>query len=367
MLKISGRGLLRLWGAVFLVIAASIVGATEDDPLLGLPRDRIAVSRLVPGAAELGKLLFFDKRLSVDGATSCASCHQPDKAFVDGRKLPSGASSQVGLRNAPTLLNVSMLRAFTWDGRHATLEEQALDPLLNHREHGIPDRNALIRIVRADREYRRRFASTYPHQALNADLLVSAISAFERTLLAGDSAFDRYYFQKRTWALTEAQIRGLALFVGRAGCVSCHAISNNDALFTDEKFHSLGIGMERIAARLGPLAVRYARAQRNHGSQSDLVSEEDVAELGRFVVTLEPGDIGAYRTPSLRNVALTAPYMHNGSVATLSEAVDIEIYYRGKQGRQPVAMTPADRADLVAFLYALTSNNATLNAPRAGL
>lgn len=184
--------------------------------------------------------------------------------------------------------------------------------------------------------------------------VAQAIAAYERTLVAGNSAFDRYHYGHDKTALDAAALRGLELFRGRAQCGQCHVIGETSALFTDQQFHTLGVGFKHLEDRLVPEAIRFAKltaAERQKLVTSDPAS----AELGRFSVTLNPADLGRFRTPSLRNVAETAPYMHDGSVATLEEAVDLEVYYRGVEAGHPLILTPSEKTDLVAFLKALTS------------
>lgn len=194
-----------------------------------------------------------------------------------------------------------------------------------------------------------------------------ALAAYERTLVAGNSPFDRYAYGHDKTALTPSAVRGLELFRGRANCVACHSIDATSALFTDNRFHSLSVGMAGLSDRLPALTTAIARAKEAGGSLDRLVLDaQDVANLGRFVHTLEPADIGKFRTPSLRNAALTAPYMHDGSVATLREAVELEIYYRGAEAGRPLVLTPREKDDLVAFLEALTSPDAlTFADPRS--
>jgi cytochrome c peroxidase len=246
-----------------------------------------------------------------------------------------------------------------WDGRRATLEEQALDPLLNPREHGIVDQAALLSIVRTDDRYRAEFQSAFDIGAeeISAGHIATALAAFEHTLISDSAAFDRYYYQDRKDALSAAAVRGLNLFRGRARCVTCHAMDGPRSQFTDHQFHSLGISLDAVSPRLAEVTQRVAGADAS--TLDRLTSEDpDVAALGRFVVTKEPRDIGKFRTPSLRNVALTSPYMHDGSVATLEAALDSEIYYRSLEANRPLILTPAEKSDLIAFMNALTSSNA---------
>ncbi|WP_256082018.1 cytochrome-c peroxidase [Massilia sp. YIM B04103] len=315
-----------------------------------------------PARIALGKTLFYDKRLSGNGQISCASCHQPERAFSDGEALAKGIGGRSGTRNAPSILNAAYNASQFWEGRQPTLEAQALDPFTNAREHGLASEDALLAIVRADPAYLSQFRLAFgaTPQSITASQVAQAIASFERTLIAGNSPFDRYYYRGEQAALNAAARRGLALFQGAAKCASCHRIERNSALFSDDDFHSLSVGLQRIAPQLPALTTRLVRLRAQSEKLGDhVLSEEDVAELGRFALTLKPADIGKFRTPSLRNVALTAPYMHDGSVATLEEAVELEIYYRSAEAGYPLILTPAEKQDLVAFLKALNSPEAS--------
>jgi cytochrome c peroxidase len=254
------------------------------------------------------------------------------------------------------LLNVSYQRSLFWDGRRDTLEGQAPDPFLNPAEHGLTDASHLLRLIRSDAAYGAAFERALG--LASADVTLSAVAmalaAFERTLNAGNSAFDRYHYGRDERALDESARRGLALFTGRAQCANCHTIEADGATFSDGKFHGAGVGGRQIEAALGALAMRAATAGDAELDRM-IVSDPEIAALGRFAVTRNPAHIGLYKTPSLRNVALTAPYMHDGSVATLEEAVEQELYYRSVRSPRPVVLTEAEKADLIAFLRALTS------------
>jgi cytochrome c peroxidase len=303
------------------------------------------------------KLLFFDKRLSADGTINCAICHDPHKAFSDGLAVAKGIRGQFGTRNAPSLLNVVFTTSQFWDGRRESLEMQATDPLLNPREHGLLDGEAVLRIVRGDGAYTQAFHNTFAvaPDHITLDLVATAIASFERTLIAGDSPFDRYLYAGNALALSAKAVQGLELFRGRARCASCHLIGERYSLLTDNLYHRVGVGMKTIeGARLADATSRVIDAspvQLDH-----LISDDpDVAALGRFVVTKNPKDIGLFKTPSLRNVSVTAPYMHDGSVKTLTEAIDAEIYYRGIEAGRPLILTPEEKSELIAFLNSLTS------------
>jgi len=327
------------------------------DARLGLPAISIpATNPLTPAKIALGRKLFFDQRLSADDTISCAKCHVPEKGFSDGRPLALGVSGQLGSRKTPSLLNVALTTSEFWDGRRPTLEVQALDPLFNPREHGLTDSDSLLALLRSDPAYREAFRDAFgiaPGQ-IHREHIGEAIASFERTLLAGDSAFDRYEYADSKSAMSASSQRGLVLFRGRAQCASCHTIGADAASFSDEQFHSLGVGFSKIEARLDKTATRAANSTPDELDRL-ILSDADVAELGRFNVTKHPADIGKFKTPSLRNVALTGPYMHDGSVKTLEDAVDMEVYYRSLEANRPLILTPAEKTDLVAFLQSLTS------------
>jgi len=356
---------------VMLLIALASSASGRPASELGLPVTLgVQPSSRVLLKVELGRKLFFDKRLSADGTISCASCHEPGKAFSDGRPLARGVNGQFGTRNAPSLLNAAFNTSQFWDGRRSSLETQALDPLFNPREQGLSDDAVLLSMLQNDDSYAKAFEAAFSESRarINLNQLGMAIASFERTLLAGGSRFDRYLYGHEEDALLSSEKRGLALFRGEAHCSDCHLIGTRSALLTDNAFHSLNIGSQKIGARLADLTTKLVRARQSAATLDDtILSQEDLAELGRFAVTLVPADIGKFRTPSLRNVALTAPYMHDGSIPTLDAAVDAELYRRGSQAGRPLILTPLERQDLVAFLKSLTSVDIKLNivgAPR---
>lgn len=243
-----------------------------------------------------------------------------------------------------------------WDGRRSSLEEQAAEPFVNPVEHGLPNHAALLARLRTDRSYVEDFQKTFGSaDPISMEHVTQALASFVRSLASGDSAFDRYLYAGERSALSASAERGLELFRGRAQCATCHKIGERSATFTDNQFHSVGVGLEAVAPKLATLASRIARTSRD--DVGPLISgDPEVSALGRFVITRDPADIGKFRTPTLRNVALTAPYMHDGSVPTLEEAVDRELYYRGQTLGRPLVLTPAERRDLVSFLQSLTSS-----------
>lgn len=347
---------MRIQIALVLSLTLACLAAAAQSARAQAMRSDTAVDRSI---VNLGMHLFADTRFSSTRNVSCATCHVPSKAFSDGLPVAVGAKGQRGTRNTPSLWNVANLPNQFWDGRRGTLEDQALDPLLNPREHGMADQAALVAIVREDAGYRAEFQSAFGIRVdqITATHIAKALAAFERTLISDSSAFDRYYYHHEKDALSASAIRGLGLFAGRARCANCHTLDGTSAQFTDHRFHSLGVGLEPVMPRLAELTQTIASA--DPSTLDRLISEDaSVAAVGRFVLTKDPRDIGKFRTPSLRNVALTAPYMHDGSVATLEAAIDSEIYYRSFEANRPLILTPHEKADLVAFLKALTSSNA---------
>lgn len=320
------------------------------------PRALASVARVDASLAKLGERLFFDKRLSADGTVSCASCHQPDKAFADGAATAAGSGGRKGTRNTPTLLDAAEQGSFLWDGRRTSLEDQVLDPFFDPAEHGLADAGALGRLVSSDAGYQSEFDRLFPSQGIARATIARSIAAYVRTLSAGPSRFDRHWTGGDPAALTRAEARGFEIFRGTAQCASCHTIAEKGATFSDGKFHSLAVGLEKLGPNLSQTVARAIAATPAERSRL-LTRDAAIAALGRFNVTGDPADIGKYRTPTLRNVALTAPYMHDGSVATLEEAVELELYYRSVQQGRPIVLTAPEKADLVAFLRSLTSES----------
>jgi cytochrome c peroxidase len=280
----------------------------------------------------LGQRLFFDTGLSASGRTACASCHSPDFAYGDPRPVSTSDDGQPGTRNAPSLLNVSFRPYYMWDGRFATLEEQVFSPFRPNGEMGIPIEGAAARISR-DPNYRLQFFHAFGEPP-SPNGIAAAVAAYERTLLTGNSRFERFALNKDEGALSGLEKFGLEVFTNRARCVSCHTIFAPAVagvpLFSDFAFRNIGIGF------VG----------------------EGFRDLGRGGVTLAEKDHGAFRTPSLRNVAVTGPYMHDGSLATLDEV--IAFYDAGGQPNpnqspmQPLALNGEEKQGLIAFLHSLT-------------
>jgi len=293
-----------------------------------------AANPLTAEKIELGRMLFSDVRLSRTSEVSCATCHDPARAFSDARPLAVGVRGRIGRRHSPALINRGFGDSFFWDGRAATLEAQVVMPIADPSEMDFTVA-AVVSRLKDDAAYAARFRSAFG-RAINEGDIARALASFVRSILSGDSRVDRF-LEGDLSALTRDEQRGLSVFRGRGLCTACHVGSN----FSDERFHNTG-----VAWISGDTAVS--------GSFSD---------RGRGGVTNRKEDDGAFRTPTLREVSRTAPYMHNGSLATLEAVVDF--YEQG--GREnpnldkemmALRLTPADKSALVAFLKALTGNAA---------
>jgi cytochrome c peroxidase len=339
-----------------LVFSAGVLA----DSYLGLPPLSIpADNPQSPEKIALGKRLFNDKRFSADGSVSCASCHHPDKAFTDGLPVAQGLNGQLGTRNTPTVLNAAFYETLFLDGRANSLENQVLGPFVNPIEHGLLNHQAIVNVVKNDSIYTQQFKKVFAVQKyeINIDYVTKAIASFERTLISGDSLFDRYLFGRDHSVLSDNAERGLEIFKNKGNCVTCHEISWNNALFTDNRFYNIGVGFKHLMPVLDEFIASIN--QGNNPDDSPLTALQR-SELGRFTVTKNLADIGKFKTPTLRNIALTAPYMHDGSMLTLEEVV--EHYDKGGDKNKlidtkifPLHLTPQEKQDLVEFMEALTS------------
>lgn len=291
-----------------------------------------------PEKAELGYLLYFDPRLSADGTVSCASCHHPKFGFTDGKSLPTGIKNQIVPRHSPTVLNRAYSVEQFWDGRAPTLEEQAKGPIANPLEMGHT-LDACVQCLRAIKGYRERFKQVFGTEEFTIDHIAKAIATFERTVLSGNSPYDRFKAGDQN-ALSASAQNGLKIFFSNnARCDSCHEGIN----FTAGKFTNIGIGMDKPNP-----------------------------DLGRYNVTKKEEDKGAFKTPTLRDVANTGPYMHDGSLKTLEEVV--EHYNKGgnknpwlHQDIRPLQLKPEEKKDLVEFLKALSGEGWQHIQPPASL
>lgn len=305
--------------------------------------------------AALGQHLFADTRLSADGVVSCESCHSPSRAFTDGRPVSIGVHGARGTRNAPSLGDVRLMKTFFWDGREARLEDAVLQPFTNPLEMGLADRSRLLNKINGDAKYHALAKSAFGRDTLDAAQVAAALAAYLRSLPLGQSRYDLHLGSAGQVPLGEDELAGLALFQGKAACADCHRLSETPATFTDNGFHHTGIGFEQVAGNVTEMVRRLDATVRNQRPIGEaILADPEVAELGRFAATRRPADLGAFRTPSLRNLALTAPYMHDGSIATLAQAVEREIYYRSLARGRPISLTVQEQRQLLVFLQALS-------------
>jgi cytochrome c peroxidase len=306
----------------------------------------------------LGKQLFNDPRLSADGTVRCASCHIPEKSYSDGRRVAVGVYGRTGTRNTPSLavINISKDESFFWDGRRASLEEAVLDPLTNPMEMGLRDQAELIRKIEQNEGYRTAFAHAFPDTpgSITPKEVATVLTVYLHTLNLPQSAYDRYAMQGDQAALDQRAKLGLGIFKSKGRCAECHVLEGTPAMLTDHGYHRTGVGLDAISQNLPVLTQDVIQRSLQGAAVGDRVAAHaDEAQLGRFNVTQDPADIGLFRTPSLRGVASTAPYMHDGSVPTLDQAIDREVYYRSLQAGHPLQLTVEERLDLKAFLESL--------------
>jgi cytochrome c peroxidase len=357
------------------VIRAGDIPNTASSPLaqpksmrqVGLPAAATRASiptdnPQTPEKVALGQQLFFDAHLSADGTIACSTCHDPARAFTDGKAVSAGISGRLGQRNSPTVLNALYNATQFWDGRAVTLEQQAALPIVNSVEMGQPNLDAAVASIAAIPQYRQAFQSAFG-SAPNGTDLVRAIAAYERTQVAFDSPFDHYIAGERE-AIDPAARRGWELFNGRARCNKCHALSDktrDTTNFTDNDFHNIGVLIVRHNVVALAKQARQMLVSADAAAVDRAAIQTDMSALGRFLVTKKESDIAAFKTPNLRNLLLTAPYFHDGSQATLWDVID---HYNKGAGLNnpyldedivPLALDERDIDDLVAFMASLTS------------
>jgi cytochrome c peroxidase len=319
-------------------------------------------NRQTPEKIALGEKLFFDGRLSVDGTVACSTCHDPARAFTDGRAVSIGVKGRSGQRNSPTILNALYNGAQFWDGRAKTLEEQAALPITNPSEMGQPNLDAAVAPLAAVREYEQAFLRVFG-RPINATDVVRAIAAYERTQFSFASPFDDFMAGDKT-AISDSAKRGWDLFNTKARCNKCHALNeaqHDPTFFADRDFHNIGIGI--IRHNVVALACK-AEQEIDSGKIIDVdqaAIQNETSVVGRFLVTKKEKDIASFKTPNLRNALITAPYFHDGSQATLWDVMDHYNHGDGTRNpwldedMQPLALSEAEIDDVVAFLAALTS------------
>lgn len=327
---------------VLVLLTVMTIPAVAEEALYpplpaGLDRDAYAVPEdnpVTPAKVELGKLLYFDARVSMDDTISCASCHHPQKGWADDKPTSLGVNGKTGNRNSPTVINTAFNYVQFWDGRATSLEEQAVGPMANpvemaHTLEGVEQR------IGAIAGYKPYFKAAFGDETVTIDRIAKAIASFERTVLSGNSKWDRHLAGDPT-ALSDAAKRGLELFEGKANCAQCH----NGFNLTDGVFHNLGVGMAK--------------------------PEPD---LGRYEQTRVEKDKGAFKTPTLRDITRTAPYMHDGSQKTLEEVMDF--YNKGGEPNPwldpkvvPLDLTSEEISDIIEFMKSLEGDWQPMEEPK---
>jgi cytochrome c peroxidase len=332
----------------FVVLAPGAAGAatagskSEYPPPPPLGLDEVPIPEdnpMTPAKVELGRRLFFEKRISGDGSLSCATCHNPRHGFSNARQYGIGIGGRIGLRNVPTALNAAYNDTQFWDGRARSLEAQARGPILHPAEMGATE-TYVISTLGADPAYRASFQKAFGTEKIIFDLVVKAIATFERTLLSGNSPFDRWFFGEEKTAISTAAQRGFGIFKTKGNCVKCHLVDSFSAPLTDNKFHNVGVGSDGKPPHIG---------------------RQKISKLAR--------DWGKFKTPTLRDISKTAPYMHDGTLQTLEEVIDY--YDRGGLANwnldpdmKLLKLSKKEKGDLLAFLKSLDGDLPPIKAPR---
>jgi len=338
-----------------------------DTVPLGLPPIPQPPENLLTQAkAELGRLLFFDRRLSHNNTFSCAMCHVPEQGFASNELATAvGIEGQTVRRNSPTIYNVAYLERLFHDGRESSLEQQIWGPLLAPNEMGNPSIGQVLESIRSIPGYTERFESAFDGRSPSMETVGMALASYERLLVSADSRFDRWFYGDDSDALDSAEQAGFQLFSGKAGCSACHQVGPDWALFTDNKLHNTGIGYRRsMSGHDAEIRIQIAPGEYIMVRQEfiDEAAEKPPSDIGLYEITGNPDDRWKYRTPSLRNVALTSPYMHDGSIPTLEDVVGfydlggVENPLRDPLVR-PLGLSDREKSQLVAYLRTLTGSN----------
>ena len=321
-----------------------------------IPKD----NEMSPQRVALGRKLYFETRLSRDNTVSCATCHDVTRGFTDHRKVSEGIDNQLGRRNAPVTLNAVLLQSYFWDGRSPTLDHQARLPIVNPIEMGMASGEDAVKAIAGDSEYQKMFQEAYG-RGVNYEDIGRAIGAFERTLIFTDSPFNRFLNGDDN-AISEEAKAGWALFNGKGRCMSCHQMNPSNPLGTDNLFHNVGVSARhQNFESLAHEALKALEKDPSEQMLDQLALSTDMSELGRFMVTKDFSEIGAFRTPILLNIGITQPYMHDGSMRTLWDVMDH--YNRGGEanpyldgGIEALALTEDEINLLVAFLFTMTDD-----------
>jgi len=350
--------------------------AIANSQILGLPELNMTKGTdLTREKIALGRKMFYDRRLSHTDTISCAICHVPEMGFAHNELATAvGTEGRSVPRNSPSILNTALLSRLFHDGREHSLENQVWGPLLSHNEMANPSPGYLINKIRNIPDYENLFEEAYG-TGPSIDTISKAFSAYEYTLLSGNSAFDRWYYGGERNAISNKAKEGFKLFSGKGACVTCHLVGEDSTLFTDEKLHNTGIGFKasmhvepptkQLTLVPGLTIEIDTSSYRNNVAFKDEIAPND---LGLYTVTQDPNDRWKFRTSGLRNVEITAPYMHNGSLQTLKEVV--EFYNKGgikTSGKMkndnisplmfPLSLSENEVENIVEFLKTLTGSN----------
>ncbi|MES9834199.1 MAG: cytochrome c peroxidase [Candidatus Thiodiazotropha sp. DIVDIV] len=338
-----------------------------ENPPLGLPKiPQPEDNKITRAKIELGRKLFFDRRLSLNDTFSCAMCHIPEQGFTNNElSMAIGFEGRSTRRNSPSIYNSGYLTKLFHDGREETLEQQVWGPLLARNEMANPSVGAVIKKIRGLPDYKNYFKRAFSGEDVNMENVGKALASYERILVSGNSAFDRWYYGKDESALSQKSIKGYKLFTGKAGCSSCHTIGDDYALFTDDNMYNTGLGYKEsmgISPEKEKILVAPGVFIEVNREVIEAVGHPPPTDVGLYEITQNPHDRWKYHTPSLRNVALTAPYMHNGSLSSLHEVV--EFYNQGGVTNElldprikPLGLNDKEIEYLVDFMLSLTGGN----------
>lgn len=345
--------------------AASLITLVNKPPL-GLPAVPVpATNPITKEKIALGRKMFFDRRLSLNNTFSCAMCHVPEQGFTSHElAVAVGIEGRSGRRNSPTLLNIAYADKLFHDGREDTLEQQVWGPLLAHNEMGNPSPGVVLRKLRSLNDYDGLFEKAF-NEPVSMDTVGKALASYQRSLNAANSPFDQWYFAGKKNTMSQDAIHGFKLFTQKGNCVACHHIKKETALFTDNQLHNTGHGYSVSMfkrPKTQPLLIAPGQYIEIDSTLFDTVSERKPNDVGLYEITENPADRWKYKTPSLRNVALTAPYMHDGAFKSLRQVV--EFYNQGGVQNEnlsplikPLHLTEQEVSHLVEFLNHLTGSN----------
>ena len=333
-------------------------------PQLVIPKDNPISRKKI----ELGKKLFFDRRLSLNNTMSCAMCHVPEQGFTSNEiRTAVGIEGRSNLRNTPTLLNVAYNKFLFHDAREYSLENQAWQPILAHSEMAMPSFGFTIKKLQLISGYEELFEDAFPGEGMNMITFGKAIASYERSLISANSPFDRWYFGGDESAVSNSVKEGFKIFVGKGNCASCHSIGKKEALFFDNKLHNTGVG---YAESMGMLNSAKTLVQLAPGTYVEVDNkiiqsvnqQKRKNDLGLYTITENPSHRWLFRTPSLRNISLTAPYMHNGIFGSLDEV--IEFYNQGGFENELLSpmikklnLSKTEKVNLKLFLESLVGEN----------